>query len=37
MNTAAGTAIAAIPNPISASPPAARRCSSTLLRIRSRQ
>lgn len=34
---AAGTAIAAMPNPMSASAPAVRRCSSTGLRIRNRQ
>jgi hypothetical protein len=32
--TAAGTAIAAVPNPMAASTPAARRCSSIVLRIR---
>src|SRR3954465_15670516 len=37
VNTAAGTAIAAIPKPTSASPPPPPRSSSTLLRIRSRQ
>ena len=37
VNTAAGTAITAMPKPMSASPPAARRCSATWLRMRNRQ